>query len=100
VAGKFGTPTQRARAALSDDLARLVVPYLRDLGRETVTTDLLNVCAALVAQSDKPAADLAKAAAFIKNYDWRRAKRMMFAAQQGIDPAQVKDPVDKPSQDV
>jgi hypothetical protein len=92
VPGRFGSPTARARQQLSEDLARLLIPYLNELGWDTVVNDLLAIAGGFISnESQKPAKDLATAAAFIKRYDWRRAKRLMFAAKQGIQPDQVKE---------
>lgn len=92
VPGRFGSAHARARQALSEDLARLLVPYFNQLGWQTVSNDLLSIVAGFVAnESDKPARDLTAASAFIRRYDWRRAKRFMFAAKQGIQPEQVKE---------
>lgn len=92
VPGKFGTPHSRARQALSEDLARLIVPFMNDLGWQTVCNDLLNVAASFIAQgSQKPAHDLSVAARFVAKYDWRRAKKLYFAAMQGVRPEQIQE---------
>lgn len=90
VPGKFGTKTQRVRNQLTNELAEFLTPYINHLGWDTVCNDLLTVVGGLVgSQSDKPARDLSIAAAYVRKYDWRRAKRMMFAARQGIQPEDV-----------
>lgn len=98
VPGKFGTPHQRARQAFSDDLAQMIVPYMNDLGWQTVVNDLLTVAASFLSQSSKnPAQDLLKAATYLQRFDWQRAQRLYMAAQQGIQPEQVKERDRKPN---
>lgn len=92
IPARFGSPTERARQAFSEDLARLVIPYLGDLGWQTVVNDVLTVAAGFIAQESKePVKDLTTASEYLRRYDWRRAKRLYFAAKQGIRPEQVTD---------
>ncbi len=92
VPGKFGSPGKRARDDMNSQIQMLLVPYLGGLGWDTVANDLLTMAAGLISTgSDKPARDLAIAAAYVKKYNWRRAKRMLFAARQGIQPEDVSE---------
>ena len=88
--GRFGSPLKRARDQLSNDMAMLITPYLNDLGWDTVANDLLSIVGGLISTgSDKPAKDLETAAVFLKKYNWKRAKKMIFAARQGVTPDRV-----------
>lgn len=90
VPGRFGSPLKRARDQLSSDMAVLITPYLNDLGWDTVANDLLSIVGGLIATgSDKPAKDLETAAVFLRKYNWKRAKKMIFAARQGVTPDRV-----------
>jgi hypothetical protein len=92
VPGRFGTPEKRARDQLSNDLAMLITPYLNLLGWQTVSNDLLAVVGGLIATaSDKPAQDLGTASSYLRKYGWKRAKKMMFAARQGVTPDRVDE---------
>ena len=90
VPGRFGSPTKRARDHLSNQMAGLLAPYISELGWDTVSNDLLSIVGGLIATgSDKPAKDLETAAVFLRKYNWTRAKKMLFAARQGVNPEDV-----------
>jgi len=90
IPGKFESPAERARNALSDDLGRLILHYMPSLGWDTVVTDMASVVAGVIAtHSDKPKDDLEKLAAYVRKYNWRRAKRLLFAAKHGLQPEDV-----------
>ena len=90
IPGSFESKESRLRGRLSSEMAVLLTPYLERLGWATVANDLLSLACGIVSTgSDSPQKHLDVAGVFVRRYNWRRAKKLMFAAKNGVRPEDV-----------